>query len=187
MIKKIYVNENNIPDIEPNVSCIGYFDGVHIGHQALISKTVKLAKKLKVEPYLITFYPDPSDIVFKSKTNHINTFNRRIKLFEQFGIKGVIIVEFNEKVMAESKDVFAKKYLANFNLKALVCGYDFHYGYKGEGDHKTLKDDLNKEVPIYMVRQVKYYGKKVSSTRIKEELKKSNMNLVNKLLGYKYE
>lgn len=185
MIKKIYINENNIPEIEPNIACIGYFDGVHLGHQALIAKTVKEAKKQKVEPYLITFYPDPSDIIFSSKTKHINTFNRRIKLFEEFGIKGVIIIEFNKDVMSETKEDFTNKYLNKLNLKGLVCGFDFHYGYKGEGDYKSLKKDLN--IPVYMVRQVKYYGKKVSSTRIKEELKKGNMNLVNKLLGYKYE
>lgn len=187
MIKKIYVSENEIPEITPNVSCIGYFDGVHLGHQALINKTVEKANKLKVEPYLITFYPDPSDIISSKKTNHINTFNRRIKLFEEFGIKGVIIIEFNKDVMSESKELFVEKYLSKLNLRGLVCGYDFHYGYKGEGDYKTLKAELKKNIPVYMVKQVKYYGKKVSSTRIKEEIKKGNMKLVNKLLGYKYE
>lgn len=187
MIKKFNVNDKTKINIPDNVSCIGFFDGVHLGHQALISKTVELADKLNVEPYLITFYPDPQDIISSSKTKHINSLDKRIKLFEKFGIKGVIIIEFNKQVMSIDKKEFVDKYLSKLNLKGLVCGFDFHYGHKGSGDYKSLKADMKKICDVHMVKEVKYYGKKVSSTRIKEELNKGNYKLVDKLLGYKYK
>ena len=81
MINIYYVSENKIPSLPDNVACIGFFDGVHLGHQALIHKTVKEAEKLNVEPILITFYPDPADIISSSKVNHINSFERRVELF----------------------------------------------------------------------------------------------------------
>lgn len=187
MIKKFNIDKSSKVKIPRNVSCIGFFDGVHLGHQALIKKTVELAKKNNVEPYLITFYPDPADIISNKKNKHINSLNRRIQLFEKFGIKGVIIIKFDKEVMSIDKKEFVDKYLKKLNLNSLICGFDFHYGYKGEGDYKSLKKDLKGTCNVYMVDEVKYYGKKVSSTRIKEELDKGNIVLVNKLLGYKYD
>lgn len=187
MIKKYRISKNSFVEIPKNVSCIGFFDGVHLGHQALIKKTVELAKEKKVKPFLITFYPDPADIISSKKTKHINTLNRRIELFEKFEIDSVIIIEFDKEVMSIDEKEFTNLYLKNLNLKGLVCGYDFHYGYKGLGDHKTLKKEMKEVCPVYMVDEVKYYGKKVSSTRIKEEIEKKNYKLVDKLLGYKYQ
>lgn len=186
MIKKFEIKKDFDTKLMPSVACIGFFDGVHKGHQTLIKKTVELARKNNVEPYLITFYPDPADIISNCKNTHINSLSRRIKLFEKYGIKGVIIIEFDKEVMSIDKSVFVEKYLKKFNLKGLVCGFDFHYGYRGLGDYKTLKKDLKEICPVYMVEEVKYYGKKISSSRIKEELNKGNYKLVDKLLGYKY-
>lgn len=186
MIKKYYVDKNVNIELADNVACIGFFDGVHKGHQALIKKTVELANKKKVNPTLITFYPDPADLISNSKNKHINNLNKRIKLFKEFGIKEVIIINFDREVMTLDRAAFVDKYLKKFNLKGLVCGFDFHYGYKGLGDYKSLKNDLKVVCPVYMVEEVKYYGKKISSTRIKEELSKNNIKLAEKLLGYKY-
>ena len=187
MINIYYVSENKIPSLPDNVACIGFFDGVHLGHQALIHKTVKEAKKLNVEPILITFYPDPADIISSSKVNHINSFERRVELFEHYGIKAVVVIEFNKEVMSLSKENFVKTYLNNFNLNGLVCGFEFHYGYKGEGDYHTRNSELKYICPVYEVEEVTLDNEKVSSTRIKKELKKKNYAYVDRLLGYHYE
>lgn len=187
MIDIFYVKENEIPKLEPSVACIGYFDGVHLGHQELIKKTVVEANKVKAKPCLITFFPDPADIISKSKVDHINSFERRIELFESFGIKGVIVIDFSLELMSESKEAFLNKYLKNFNLQGLVCGFDFHYGYKGEGDYESLKEGLKDICPVYEIKEVSLDGIKVSSTRVKEEIKKGNYEQVDRLLGYHYE
>lgn len=187
MIKKYSVSLNGVPNIEPNVSCIGFFDGVHLGHQELIRKTIELAKEKNVKPYLITFYPDPQDIIMNRKNKHINTFNERCKLFEKYGVEGVIIIEFNSLIMNMNGKEFVDKYLSKFNLEGLVCGFDFKYGYKGNCNYKTLTRDMKNICSVKVIDEVKYYGKKVSSTRIRDEINKGNYKLVNKLLGHEYK
>ena len=180
MIKKYYIKDKVNVSLPKNVACIGYFDGVHLGHQALIKKTIELADKFKVEPYLITFN---SNLKKNDNYGNINSLSQRIKLFEHFGIKGVVIIEFNDKLMNLNYKDFINKYLLNFNLEAIVCGEDFSFGKGAIGKSK----DLKKYLKTYIVKEVKYYGKKISSYRIKQEISKKNYKLVDKLLGYKYE
>lgn len=169
--------------IERNVACIGYFDGVHKGHQLLIKKTVEIANKKGLQPSLITFKPDPYEVIHKEKNKQLNNFDRRLKLFEKFGIKGVIVLPFDEKMMCLSKEDFYFKILAKLNIDTLICGEDFTYAYKGEGKGKDLKKYMNVEV----VKPLNYYGKKISSTRIKKAIKEGNLKFANKMLGYEYK
>lgn len=187
MIKKYYVDSNSIDSIPFNVSCIGNFDGVHLGHQALISKTVELANSLKVLPFVITFDKDPIDVISSKKEKHITTLNKRIKLFEKFGIKGVVIVKFDQDLMNLQTKEFSDDYLKKFNIKSLVCGFDFHYGKFGKGNYKTLEKELKGYCDVFVVDEVKYYSKKISSSRIKKEIEKKNYKLVNRMLGYEYK
>ena len=170
VVKKVVITDITNKNFEPSVACIGYFDGVHKGHQALILKTIELSIKENVEPYVITFDPDPNSVISPSSSFSINTLNERIKLFEKFGIKGVIIIKFDFKLMKMSSIDFTNSYLKKLNLKGLVCGYDFHYGNKGKGNIKTLQKELKNICKVYIVDEVKYYSKKISSTRIKKEI-----------------
>ncbi len=181
MIEVIYFDKNI--NISPNVSCIGCFDGVHKGHQELIKKTIELSNTLNVEPMVITFDPDPISIYGKGHFC-LTTLKERIKLFEKFGIKKVLIIPFDEKVMKLSPIDFKQEILDKLNIKTLVCGFDFTYGYKGSGNINTLKDT---NINLCVVPEFKYYGKKISSTRIRKELEKGNIDFVNRMLGYEYK
>lgn len=180
MIDVFYFNQNI--DLKENVSCIGSFDGVHKGHQQLIKRTIDLADKNNVEPYVITFDPDPA-VVIGQAHYELTDLNRRIELFEHFGLKGVIVIPFNTELMRLSSEEFKKQILDKLNLNTLVCGFDFTYGYKGSGNAETLK---KQGVKVSVVNECLYYGKKISSTRIRKELQNNNLHLVNKLLGYEY-
>lgn len=182
MIQKIIFNEN--VKIERNIACIGYFDGAHKGHQQLINKTVELANSKGLTPVLITFDPDPYEVINKEKNKQITNLKERIKLFEMFGIKKVVIVPFDDSLMKMSTLEFKENILDHLNIDVLVCGFDYSYGYKGKGNYKTLKKD---GVNIELVKEYTFYGKKVSSTRIRNEIDKGNYKLVNRLLGYEYK
>jgi len=180
-MKKIVIKDK-INKFDENVACIGYFDGLHKGHQALISKTIELAKKNNVKSMLVCFDPDPSDIINASSIQHILTFKDRLKIMEGLGLDIVCVIKFDESLMKQSPKLFIQEYLLKMNIKTLVCGYDFSFGYKGLGDSKLL----SKYLETIVIDKVEYYGKKISSSRIREEFYKGNFKLVNNLLGYNY-
>lgn len=184
MVKRIIIKDTNIPKIYENVSCIGFFDGLHIGHKKLINETIKQSNKLNVCPTLICFDPDPDEIIHKNKSKHLLSYKDRLAYAEYLGIKQIIIIKFTNDLMKLKPNNFIKDYLNKFNIIKLICGYDFTYGYKGKGNVELLKK--NGKFQTIVINEYKYKNKKVSSTRIKEELSNGNIKLVNKLLGYDY-
>ena len=172
--------------LERNVACIGFFDGVHRGHQKLIRDTAKLAKKKGISSCLISFDKDPAELFDPERNFPINTLEERISLYGSFGIDIVVLLVFDEKMMRTDKEDFIRDYLTPLNLDTLICGFDFTFGYKGEGNAETLKNSPHRNFELLVEKEVTYYGKKISSTRIRQEIRKKNWKLVNKLLGYDY-
>lgn len=173
-------NTIDIPKIDRNIACIGYFDGVHIGHQKLIRKTVELSKEKGLIPLVITFYPDPESVIKKTNIKQITTLERRLELFENYGINNCLLIEFNEELMHLSPNEFIDKYLLNANIDTLICGFDFTFGINASGNIELLKKHLN----IIEIPEIKYKQRKVSSSYIKELLEDNNIELAIKLLGH---
>jgi len=170
-------------DLKESCACIGYFDGLHLGHRKLIEKCISLSKENKCESALITFLPDPQDVLTKQVHQHIQDFDTRLKLIAELEIDTCYVLDFDEEMASLSKKEFAE-ILKGLNLKSLVCGFDFSYAYKGEGDYYSLRQDC--DFPIYQIEEVKYEDKKISSTWIKQCIKEGNMKLASKLLGYSF-
>lgn len=170
----------------PIVACIGYFDGLHIGHQALINKTKEISKEKNLETALITFDPDPW-VTLKGLDNvkHLTTMKQRINLAVHHGIRNIIILKFTKEMANLSFEDFSEKILGQCNIKNLVCGFDFKYGKNGEGNSLTLKASGLFDVTI--IDSVNFNGEKISTTRIIECLNNGDIELANKLLGYNYE
>ena len=183
MVKKVYIRNSEIPVLSKSVACIGYFDGMHKGHQELIKKTVEISRKMNLIPSLICFSPDPVEVINAKETTHIFPDEERYRLAEYFGIERIIIIEFSETLMKLKAKDFINQYLNRMNIETLVCGYDFSFGYKGSGKTADLKKGKFETV---IIPEKTYFGKKISSSRIKEEISEGNFNLVRKLLGFDY-
>ena len=183
MIKVFY--SDSYSELEKNVSCIGFFDGVHTGHQKLISRTIQDAKKKGLKAYAITFSCDPLTLI-KGPQKQISDLNDRFELFERFGLDGVIVLNFTAEMMQLDHKEFVKKYLLNMKIEEIVCGFDFHYGFKGLGSAETLKDDGESSFDSVIIDQQSIDGIKVSSTLIKQCLEKGDVHKANELLGYTY-
>ncbi len=168
------------------VACIGYFDGLHKGHQALAQKAKSEALKRKAKSALITFYPDPKDVITSSYHHHIQSFKDRIRIIEAMGIDLLIIMAFDKEMCQMPKDLFFEKILLKLNLSALVCGFDYHYGYKGEGDHKSLVKSAIGHFDVYVIDSINYSNEKISSTRVKKAIEDGAVDLARELLGYAY-
>lgn len=182
-MKKIVVKDGVIPNIDSNVACIGYFDGVHKGHQALINFTKYLAHSNNLKSMVICFDPDPVDVINpKNKNMHLLSKKDRLSSFEALGIDIVCIIKFTKDLMKLNSKDFIVNYLSKMNIDTIVCGYDFTFGYMGKGNSNTLSKYINTVV----IDEVSYYGKKISSTRIREAIREGNFKLANRLLGYEY-
>ena len=170
----------------PLCACIGYFDGMHKGHQALIEETIRMAGEHNCESALITFDPDPwVTIKGIDHIRHITTMRQRINLAVDFGIQNIVILKFTKQMSEKTPTEFVTEILGQLNLSGIVCGFDFRYGYKGAGDCEMLK----KEAP-YDVRVVDAVSDeigKISSTRISECIEKGDMPAANAMLGYEFQ
>lgn len=167
-------------------ACIGYFDGMHKGHQALIAETISLAKEKHCESALITFDPDPWVTIKGIKeVHHITTMRQRINIAVSLGIQNIVILKFTKEMSEQSPVEFIEKTLGQLNLYGLVCGFDFHYGFKGAGNCESLQNDAPYEVRV--VEAVEDETGKISSTRISAAIEQGNMEEAARMLGYEYQ
>ena len=171
---------------KPIVACIGYFDGLHLGHKKLIATTILEANKQNLEPSLITFEPDPW-VTIKGLKNvkHIQTMKQRINLAAKLEIKNIIILQFTKEMADLEPDDFELKVLKPLNIHSLICGFDFHYGYCGKGNIDSLKH--NRFMNTIMVDCVSEDNEKISTTRITKLIEEGNIEMANRLLDYRYQ
>lgn len=172
----------------PVVACIGFFDGLHLGHQALISKTLELAERHQAKSALITFDPDPWVVIKDVKEyQHLSTIKRREELASKLGIDMIITLDFTKEMSALTPYDFLHQALVPCNLKALVCGFDFHYGLKGMGNPDILRKDAKDIFEVEVIDSVNEEDKKISTSRIVEYLENGEITHANRLLGYLYQ
>lgn len=183
LVKVVHIKNDNFTFKEKLCVCIGYFDGIHLGHKALIDTTVDYAHNNSLKSALISFEPDPIEVITKKKNYHIFSSKKRKEIISSLGIDYLIIIDFNEELMRMNPEEFIDKYLKKLNIQHLVCGYDFRFAYKAKGNPNLLRKYFKTDI----IPEYKYYGKKVSSSRIKDTIYKGNFKLVNRLLGFNYE
>lgn len=178
-------------DRSPCALAIGNFDGVHLGHQQLLHKVVELAEKRQLIPAILTFEPHPKEFFGKSQDKapeRILSLRDKVETIGRFGIQRIFILRFNEQLASLSPNAFAKSILADgLDAKSVVIGENFHFGYRGEGDIQTLTS-LGKSLgfDVTSLSMANLGGKPVSSTRIRQALKKGQLDEVTNMLGRPY-
>ena len=173
---------------EPVCACIGYFDGLHSGHRALIDETIRRAKAAGCESALITFSPDPWITIGRmQKVQHLTTLQQRIELAGKMGIDRVIVLDFVKEMAELSPSAFIDMLAEHCRLKALICGFDFHYGKFGSGSVETLKAEAAGRFDVVVIEAVNDQGDKISSSRISRCLEQGDVAEAGRLLGYPYE
>ncbi len=179
------IDFTSIPqNLNKSVCCIGYFDGLHLGHQSLIQKCVEIAKNKELMAGLITFDPDPWKIFFPERTcKHITTVNDRIQLASNFGVDVFYIITFSKEFASLKVEDF-HNLLKCMNVQHLVCGFDFKYGYKNSGNIETLKKQML--FPVSIVERVDCENEKISSSRIEPLICGGKVDKANQNLGYIY-
>ncbi len=169
-------------------ACIGYFDGLHLGHQVLFKKTISLAQEQGISSALITFDPDPWVVLSgKSEVKHITPIKDKVRLAESFGFDYYIVVKFTSETAQLSPQAFIEKILVKMNVKHLVCGEDFKFGHRGAGNVETLKDYGNYFFDTHIVEISKDEDLKIGTTAITQAILKGDMDRANAMLGRDYQ
>lgn len=130
----------NVPDL---ILCLGYFDGVHLGHKRLIEKAKKEGYKLGI----LTFDQSPAYVMGnKLVDNCITSISDKADLFEELGVDYLFIMEFNRQTLNYTKDEFIDNVLLKINPYQIVIGKDYHFGARAEGDADYLKRYFNVKI-----------------------------------------
>lgn len=168
---------------------IGNFDGVHLGHQALIAEAVRQAKLLGVSSTAVTFDPHPSQILRPDRIGpFLTTIADRATLLHQYGIDNVLILETSKALLhLSAREFFDRIILGGLGVKALVEGFNFGFGRNREGTIDSLKAwCAAAQVEITLVPARELQGQPVSSSRVRGEILAGNVVVVSQLLGRPY-
>ena len=181
----IRIDYLNVPkDLSKSSCCIGFFDGLHTGHQALLENCIKKAKELNIQSGLITFDPDPWKIFFPERVcRHITTLQDRIHLANAMGIEVMYVITFSKDFAALDVDAF-HMLLHKMNVSYITCGFDFKYASKNSGNVDTISSQNYFGVSV--IDSVNSKNEKISSSRIEPLIQSGKIDLANELLGYMY-
>ncbi|MGX9951291.1 bifunctional riboflavin kinase/FAD synthetase [Bacillus subtilis] len=171
-----------------SVMALGYFDGVHLGHQKVIGTAKQIAEEKGLTLAVMTFHPHPSHVLGRDKEpkDLITPLEDKINQFEQLGTEVLYVVKFNEVFASLSPKQFIDQYIIGLNVQHAVAGFDFTYGKYGKGTMETMPDDLDGKAGCTMVEKLTEQDKKISSSYIRTALQNGDVELANVLLGQPY-
>ena len=171
------------------VIALGFFDGVHLGHAALLRLTRRRADELGIPAAVLTFDTHPDTLVYHQPVPLINTLeDRKYLMEEKFSMDEVILAHFDRAMMEMPWEAFVEDYLlGELGAKHVVCGHDFSFGYRGQGTPEKLRRlCAQRGVGVNVVDKVSLGGITVSSTHIRQLIRQGDMEAAAQMLGHRH-
>jgi riboflavin kinase/FMN adenylyltransferase len=167
---------------------IGAFDGVHLGHQALIKQMVADAERAGLEPVVVTFDPLPGQVMDRGTYQLLTSLDERIDRIEKLGVAGIVVLEFSPALRTLSAQAFLNLLVDGLGLQSLWIGPDFRLGRDREGTPEILAALGQRHGFRVSVQEtpVHWGGRPVRSSRIRRALRSGNIEEANGCLGYAY-
>lgn len=186
---RIYDLNSDLPDLEKKVVALGYFDGVHLGHQKLMKRNVDLSKKYGYTPSILLF-KENSYTTVKDDKRYLSSLEDKVEILSGLGIKTFCLVDFDENFMKLLPREFIKTIIAEkLNAKIIIVGDDYRFGYKASGTVDTLKD--YEGIFAYTTDVVGFEMEddhdKISSGHLRELVRDGKIAKANKYLGRFYK
>ena len=166
------------------IYALGFFDGVHLGHQALLHKAGELAREQGAAVCAVTFDRHPQSLFVDTPPKLINETPDRVTLLKRFGAEDVLVLSVTEQTMAQPWDAFLTD-LVEQGAAGFVCGSDFRFGCKGAGNAEKLSAFCAEKGLAYgIVEQQMLEGVRISSTHIRQLLESGQIEKANAFLGH---
>jgi riboflavin kinase / FMN adenylyltransferase len=189
---KIYFGFEQVPILQNTVVTTGSFDGVHIGHQAIINRIKTLATTIHGESVIITFHPHPRKVLYPQtagKDLHlINTLEEKIELLREAGIDHLVVVEFTLDFAKITAEEFAVDYLHHkLGCSIAVVGFNHHFGHNRLGDYNYLhKIGIKYGMAVEEIPELDLQQETISSTKIRKAIIEGNIQRANAYLNHHY-
>ncbi|CAH1193478.1 Bifunctional riboflavin kinase/FMN adenylyltransferase [Paenibacillus auburnensis] len=172
---------------QPQVAALGQFDGLHRGHASVITSAVALARRQGVPAAVMTFHPHPKDVMGKGDYDgYLTPPKDKQELLSGMGVDILYIIDFNEQLSRVSPQDFVSIMLLPLQIITAVVGFDFRFGYLGEGDADMLRELGLGAMSVETVPPFLLDGEKVSSSGIRKSLQSGDLALANSWFGRCY-
>ena len=176
------------PNINPNLSlALGFFDGVHIGHKAVIESAVNFAKESNSKSAVITFKEHPSKYLFKNTPLYILTDDERIQKIEALGVDFLYELNFENIANLDAQAYLKNILIKNFSPNSISTGWNHNFGHNKTGNVKFLRE--NSDIfgyKYFEIKPKKFNDEIISSTLIRKSLALGEIERVNNMLGYNF-
>ena len=168
----------------PSFLTIGNYDGIHLGHQAILKKLISESKSNNILSSVMTFEPHPREFFSpKLAPKRIISLREKLEYFDELKIDQVFIVNFNDEFSRKSYLDFIEILKKNIQAKKIIIGNDFRFGKQREGNIDKL---INGSVDVCVMNKIEYKGERVSSTIIRDSLAAGDLKRAAMLLGRSY-
>lgn len=173
---------------EGSYVALGSFDGIHMGHMSLINKTVELAQKNNAKSIVYTFKNHPREVINKDASIELLMDNdEKYNVLKENDIDIIKFQEFSKDFMQKSSEEFVRDLVEEFNVKGIVVGFNYRFGYKNSGDVNLLEKLSTKyNYELYVMPAFTYNNLVVSSTEIRNLIKEGSIEKANIMLGRAY-
>ncbi|NRG45484.1 bifunctional riboflavin kinase/FAD synthetase [Bacillus sp. CRN 9] len=188
VIKIQHPHQLNKDDLPPLSMALGFFDGVHLGHQKVMLRAKEEAARLGLKSAVMTFDPHPSVVLGKNvgEIEYITPINEKIKIVSQLGIDYLFIIHFSKEFAQLLPQEFIDQYVIDLNVKHVTAGFDYSYGRMGKGTMETLPHHSRNQFTYTTVPKLKKGEEKVSSTLIRRYIRDGQVEHIPALLGRFY-
>ncbi|MDJ1155912.1 bifunctional riboflavin kinase/FAD synthetase [Macrococcus caseolyticus] len=175
-------------DHEPCALAVGFFDGIHTGHQKVIETMICIAENKGLKKAVMTFDPHPSVVLNpeKQRTDYLTPMQEKKHILETMGIDYLFIVPFTSSLAKMEEHDFISNYFTKNHVKEVVAGFDFTYGKYGKGNMLKLEAD-KEDFNVTTVERHALADEKVSTTSIRKDLMHGDIESVNAQLGRLYK
>lgn len=176
-----------IPSAKPSSVALGYFDGLHRGHAAVIGEAVENGRKNGYIPTVFTLLQSPRTVLRGEKSNNIITLDEKLSLLEDFGVEQVYLIDFEG-----IKDITAESFVSDvicgcFKARHIACGFNYHFGAGAKGSGGQLEEMCSGcGVTVLARPRIEMGGTPISSTRIRASIIDGDVEAANAMLGRKY-